>query len=195
MSRPRTTVYPGSGAPASGSYALPSRHSVVVDHASRRREKRPGRPPRPASRHRAAGERRKDDLARTQLRRPSFGPSKRSRAISGIRRAGKESAAAAPLGFFHGRTGYCVLAVAVDDVQYHAMLLRARELRRVVEELGSLSTPAIHAGVDARLRGSEKNVELPPGQRELVEEIVEILERPGLSPMQARALAHAFRSE
>lgn len=63
MSRPRTTVYPGSGAPASGSYALPSRHSVVVDHASRRREKRPGRPPRPASRHRAAGERRKDDLA------------------------------------------------------------------------------------------------------------------------------------
>ena len=87
-----------------------------------------------------------------------------------------------------------MVAVAVDDLEYHAMLLRARELRRVVEELGSLSATAVHAGVDARLQRKHEAGELPPGQQELVDEIVEILDRPGISPLQARGLAHAFRS-
>ncbi len=88
-----------------------------------------------------------------------------------------------------------MLALAIDDLEYHTLLLRARELRRVVEELGSLNAPAIHAGVDARLQRKQEADELPPGQRDLVDEIVGILDRPGISPLQARGLAHAFRSE
>jgi hypothetical protein len=83
----------------------------------------------------------------------------------------------------------------IDDVQYHAMLLRARELRRLVDELGSFTAPAIDASVLARLLGKPLADELPLGQRELVDEIVELLERPGLSPLQARGLAHAFRGK
>jgi hypothetical protein len=85
--------------------------------------------------------------------------------------------------------------VAIDDVQYHAMLLRARELRRLVDELGSLSAPEVDASVLARLVGKPVADELPPGQRKLVDEIVELLQRPGLSSLQARGLAHAFRSK
>jgi hypothetical protein len=100
------------------------------------------------------------------------------------------------MGFFDRGIGYGVpSAVPIDDVQYHAMLLRARELRRLVDELGSLTAPAIDASVDARLQRKPLADELPPGQRKLVDEIVEILERPGLSPMQVRALAQAFRSK
>ncbi len=95
----------------------------------------------------------------------------------------------------YGGSGYRVFAVAVDDLEYHAMLLRARELRRVVEELGSLTAPAIRAGVDARLERKDEAYPLPPGQRQLVDEVVEILDRPGLSPLQARGLAHAFRTK
>ena len=86
-------------------------------------------------------------------------------------------------------------AVAIDDAQYHAMLLRARELRRLVDELGSLSAPEVDASVLARLVGKPVADELPPGQRKLVDEIVELLQRPGLSSLQARGLAHAFRSK
>jgi hypothetical protein len=85
-------------------------------------------------------------------------------------------------------------AVAIDDVQYHEMLLRARELRRQVDELGSLNAPVVHASVLARLLKKPVADELPPGQAQLVDEVIELLERPGLSPLQARGLAHAFRS-
>jgi hypothetical protein len=92
--------------------------------------------------------------------------------------------------------GYSVpAAVAVDDVQYHAMLLRARELRRLVDDLGSLSAPEVDASVLARLVGKPVADGLPPGQIKLVDEIVELLQRPGLSALQARGLAHAFRSK
>ena len=74
------------------------------------------------------------------------------------------------------------------------MLLRIRELRRVVEELGSLTTPAIYGAVDAQLERKNVAFELPQGQRELVDEIVGILDRPGLSPEQARGLARAFHT-
>jgi hypothetical protein len=84
------------------------------------------------------------------------------------------------------------LAVPIDDVQYHALLLRARELRRLVDGLGSLTAPEIDASVEARLQKKALADELPPGQSNLVDEIVEILERPGLSELQARGLAQAF---
>ena len=99
------------------------------------------------------------------------------------------------VGFLDGHSGYRVLALALDDIEYHKLLLRARELRRVVEELGSLTAPAIRAGVDARLERQDEAHPLPPGQRQLVDEVVEILDCPGLSALQARGLAHAFRTE
>ncbi|MBA2741899.1 MAG: hypothetical protein H0U46_07800 [Actinobacteria bacterium] len=83
--------------------------------------------------------------------------------------------------------------MSVNDLEYHKMLLRIRELRRVVEELGSLTKPEIYAGIEAELQ-RKKGFELPHGQRELVDEIVLILDRPGLSPEQARRLARAFHT-
>lgn len=82
----------------------------------------------------------------------------------------------------------------LDDIQYHALLLRSRELRRLVDELGSLTGPVIEASVDARLQ-KKPQAELPSGQKKLVDEIVGILENPGLSSIQARGVAHAFRSK
>jgi hypothetical protein len=84
-------------------------------------------------------------------------------------------------------------AVAIDDVRYHAMLLRAHELRRLVNELGSLGAPAVDAAVLARHLGRPMT-ELPPGQSKLVDEVIELLGTPGLSSLQARGLADAYQS-
>ena len=85
--------------------------------------------------------------------------------------------------------------MAIDDLQYHAMLLRARELRRLVDELGSLNAPSVDANVLARLLGKPVADGLPSGQSKLVDEIVGLLELPALSPLQARGVLHAFRSK
>ena len=62
-------------------------------------------------------------------------------------------------------------------------------------QLGSLSAPEVDASVLARLVGKPVADALPAGQAKLVDEIVGLLQRPGLSPLQARGLAHAFRSK
>jgi hypothetical protein len=86
-------------------------------------------------------------------------------------------------------------AVPINDAQYHAMLLRAREFRQLVDDLGSLTTPGVDAYVIARLLGKPVSDELPPEQRKLVDEIVELLGNPELSTLQARGLLRAFSSQ
>ena len=97
-------------------------------------------------------------------------------------------------GFVSTAGGYRRVAVAIDEIEYHALLLRVRELRRVVEEVGSMSATGINAAIDARLRGQRPAQKLPPGQITLIDELVGILKQPGLSPMQAQGLDQAFRT-
>jgi hypothetical protein len=81
--------------------------------------------------------------------------------------------------------------VAVPNDEFQTMLARARNFRRRVDELGSVSGPVIAEGVRDRLR--RRLVEyLPPAQRELAEEIVTLLEHPELSQLQAAQLERAF---
>lgn len=85
-------------------------------------------------------------------------------------------------------------AVAVDDVNFQAMLRRARELRRQLDELGWVSGSAIEASVHARLKRTPQPPELPPGQGRLADEILALLENPRLSFWQSHELAQAFRA-
>ena len=72
------------------------------------------------------------------------------------------------------------------------MLARARRFRRRVDELGTLSGPAIDGHVCDRLRARPAIVPLPPVQTELAEEIVALLEMPGLSVGEAQRLEREF---
>lgn len=83
--------------------------------------------------------------------------------------------------------------MAIDDLHFQVMLKRAREFRRRIDELGSVSGPVIDANVRARLRWNPQPPQLPPGQRQLADEILDLLKNPQLSTGQARELAQAFR--
>jgi hypothetical protein len=81
--------------------------------------------------------------------------------------------------------------VAVDDVQFQALLEQVRELHQLADELTRSST-RIHENVRARLSWAEEPPSLPSDQRELADKIVELLEQKRLSSSQARQLQRAF---
>ena len=84
-----------------------------------------------------------------------------------------------------------VSIVPIDDVQFQSLLEQVRELHQLADELTPSST-RIHANVRARLSWDSDPPPLPPEQRELADEVVEVLEKPQLSSWQARQLKRAF---
>ena len=84
-----------------------------------------------------------------------------------------------------------VSIVPIDDVQFQSLLEQVRELHQLADELTPSST-RIYANVRARLSWDSDPPPLPPEQRELADEVVEVLEKPQLSSWQARQLKRAF---
>ena len=82
-------------------------------------------------------------------------------------------------------------AVAIEDFEFQSMVARAREFHRRVMELG-ISGPAIEGAVDARLRWTVEQPDLPSGQARLVDEILGLLQHPRLSAWQKHELERAF---
>ena len=84
-----------------------------------------------------------------------------------------------------------VSVVPIDDVQFQSLLEQVRDLHRLADELTPSST-RIHANVRARLSWDPDPPPLPPEERELADEVVEVLAKPRLSSWQARQLQRAF---
>jgi hypothetical protein len=76
--------------------------------------------------------------------------------------------------------------VTIPDDAYETMLARARRFRRELDGLG-ISRSLIDANVCARLQ-SKPAPDLPPGQAELADEVLRLLQDPDLSPWQAHEL-------
>lgn len=66
------------------------------------------------------------------------------------------------------------------------MLARARRFRRQLDDLG-ISRSVIEANVCARLQWKPAP-DLPPGQAELADDVLGLLQNPDLSPWQAHEL-------
>jgi hypothetical protein len=81
--------------------------------------------------------------------------------------------------------------VAVDDAPFQSLLDQVRELHRLSDEL-TRQNSRLHANVRARLSWGRDPPPLPPEQREIADEIVEILAKPQLSSSQSRQLQRAF---
>jgi hypothetical protein len=81
--------------------------------------------------------------------------------------------------------------VPIDDREFQSLLEQVRELHQLADEL-TPSTTRIHANVRARLSWDPDPPTLPTEQRELADEVVEVLGRPRLSSWQARQLQHTF---
>jgi hypothetical protein len=79
----------------------------------------------------------------------------------------------------------------VDDREFESLLEQVRELHQLADELAPSKT-WIEASVRARLSWDAEPAPLPPEQRELVDEVVEVLAKPRLSSWQARQLQRAF---
>ena len=78
----------------------------------------------------------------------------------------------------------------IDDESFETMLARARRFSRRLDELG-ISRSVIEAHVCVRLQSKPQRVVLAPGETELADEILELLENPRLSPWQAHELQQA----
>jgi len=82
--------------------------------------------------------------------------------------------------------------VPVDDEQFQSLLEQVRDLHRLADEL-SREKVRFDAHVRARLRWDERNApHLPAGQRDLADEVVDVLSRPRLSSSQSRQLYRVY---
>jgi len=81
--------------------------------------------------------------------------------------------------------------VSIDDVQFQSLLEQVRELHQLADKLTHSNT-RIHANVRARLNWDPQPPALPPEQRKLADEVVEVLEKTRLSSSQSRQLQRAF---
>jgi hypothetical protein len=81
--------------------------------------------------------------------------------------------------------------VSVDDAQFQSLLEQVRELHRLADQVAR-ETTRIHANVRARLARERDPPTLPPAQREIADEVVEILAKPRLSSSQSRQPQRAF---
>jgi hypothetical protein len=80
--------------------------------------------------------------------------------------------------------------VPVDDREFQSLLEQVRELHDLADEL-TRSSGRLHANVRARLSWDDPPT-LPPEQRKLADQVVEVLEQPRLSARQVRELQRAF---
>ena len=79
---------------------------------------------------------------------------------------------------------------SIDDVQFQKLLEQVRELHQLADEL--THSPRIHTNVRARLYAYPNPPSLPQQQRELADEIVELIKDRRLSARQAGLLERAF---
>jgi hypothetical protein len=82
------------------------------------------------------------------------------------------------------------LLVPIDDVRFQTLLEQVRELHQLADEL--THSPRIHTNVRARLYAYPHPPSLPQEQRELADEIVELIKDRRLSSRQAGQLERAF---
>jgi hypothetical protein len=82
--------------------------------------------------------------------------------------------------------------VPVDDEQFQSLLEQVREMHRLADEI-SREKVRFEAHVRARLSWDDRNApSLPREQRDLADEVVEVLSKPRLSTSQSRQLHRAF---
>jgi len=79
----------------------------------------------------------------------------------------------------------------INDEQFESLLEQVRDLHRRADEITQESS-RLRANVQARLSWERNPPPLPSAQREIADEVVEILARPRLSSSQSRALQRAF---
>ena len=80
----------------------------------------------------------------------------------------------------------------VDDDQFQSLLEQVQELHRVADEI-SREKVRFDAHVRARLSWDDRNAPpLPREQRDLADEVVELLSKPRLSSSQSRQLHRVF---
>jgi hypothetical protein len=82
--------------------------------------------------------------------------------------------------------------VAIPADEFSTMRARARSFRRRMDELGTVSGPVIDGYVRDRLRDRPNVASLPPAQAEFADEIVALLQIPGLSPQQSHQIRREF---
>jgi hypothetical protein len=82
--------------------------------------------------------------------------------------------------------------VSLDGEQFQSLLEQVRELHRLADEI-SREKVRFDEHVRARLSWDDRRAPpLPPEQRELADEVVEMLSKPRLSSSQSRQLHRAF---
>lgn len=80
----------------------------------------------------------------------------------------------------------------VDDDQFQSLLEQVQELHRIADEI-SREKVRFDAHVRARLSWDDGNAPpLPREQRDLADEVVELLSKPRLSSSQSRQLHRVF---
>jgi hypothetical protein len=80
--------------------------------------------------------------------------------------------------------------VAIDDEVFQTLLEQVRELHRRTDEVTSSKT-RMHDHIRARLSWNDPP-SLPSAQRDLADEVLEVLAKPRLSTMQSRKLWRAY---
>ncbi len=80
--------------------------------------------------------------------------------------------------------------MAIDDELFQTLLEQVRELHRRTDEL-TRTKSRLHENVRARLNWSPAP-SLPEAQREIADEVVEVLNRPRLSHSQSRELYRTY---
>ena len=89
------------------------------------------------------------------------------------------------------RGGNVWVAVGIDDSQFQSLLEQVRELHRLADE-ATRERARIDANVRARLSWGRDVPPLPPEQRKVADEAVEVLSQSRLSSSQSRQLHRAF---
>ena len=80
----------------------------------------------------------------------------------------------------------------VNDEQFQSLLEQVRDLHQLADEI-SREKVRFDAHVRARLSWDNRNTPpLPPGQRDLADEVVDVLSKPRLSSSQSRQLYRVF---
>ena len=80
----------------------------------------------------------------------------------------------------------------MDEGQFESLLDQVRDLHRRTDEI-TREKVRFDAHVRARLSWDDRNAPpLPPGQRDLADEVVDVLSKPRLSSSQSRRLYRIF---
>ena len=80
--------------------------------------------------------------------------------------------------------------MVVDDEAFQTLLDQVRELHRRTDEL-TRSKTRVHDNIRARLSWNEPP-SLPSDQRQLADEVVDVLDNPRLSTVQSRRLWRTY---